>query len=205
MYTNYIKLLNKIIYTAFSYVLLLNSSLLAESVEFCDLDNCFNKQQLVEEKLNLKSFANFRYWGISAYYAALYTPKTIDQKNIFDVKPKALEIYYKYSFEPKDFKVSSREVLKENPKRPDLKFKNCLEELDNLYKPIAPGDRYTIVHTENEGLALYHNHALLGKVCDDSFANAYLSIWLSNEYSLKSSFQNDLLGELAESADLEIY
>lgn len=160
----------------------------------CKGQDCFSvPNTLKTEDLKLKGISTLRYWGFKVYTAALYLKGEEDPLNN---STKSFSLKYHRDFTIEDFKKSGKEVALKNP---EVDFTNSdvnngFLEMDKLYKDVKEGDTYTITYEPDKGTSLYLNDVLLGTVKGKEFAKAYFSIWLSKDYSLSSSFTEELLG-----------
>ena len=143
--------------------------------------------------------AVFRWWGFHVYEAKLFVNSAVleDGYNAVSARPKVLTLTYNTSFTAEEFFVSSTEILAANDRiRPSI-AKQCLSELQSIFRPVTKGDSYQLVHRKDGKLDLLLNDELLGTVCDENGTRAYFSIWLSRDHSIKESFQRELLGAAA--------
>lgn len=142
--------------------------------------------------------ALFRYWGFKVYESRLYLSGVATTDNVLLIRPKVLTLTYFRDFTADDFRVSSTEILKDNPAIDFSRAVGCLDQLSKLFQDVKSGDSYQLVHRESGELSLFLNDQLLGTVCDEYGTRAYFSIWLSREHSIKDSFQQELLGSRAK-------
>lgn len=156
---------------------------------------CFSVDSTILPKAKLIGAGHFTYWGFSVYSAGLYSATyPTEPANILAQPRLKLVISYHRNFSAKDFIRSGREILEDNPKVKTEEYNLCLSEVDKLYQDVKVGDSYAIVKDNERGLSLYLNNTYLGSVCDADFATVYLSIWLSKDYGISSSFQRELTG-----------
>lgn len=148
--------------------------------------------------------ALFRYFGFKVYTSSLYKDVSPAQvrdwlKGEGNAVPLALSIHYHRDFSAKDFVVSGRKLIKENPTVSFSKIEASLSTFESFYTDISEGDTFLLLFSPGQGLALLKNGNELGRVNNDEFARAYLGIWLS-EYSISRSFTSQLLPTEAKSS-----
>ncbi len=173
-------------------------ALLAE----CESVEC--KTTRVLESEGLKSFSkhNYTWWGFAAYEIEFFIPEKNEQQNLLKTKPKALKLTYHRAFSAADFIKSGAKVLQDNSLLEQAEYSNCLLQFDRLYRAIQPGESYLVLHTSSDKLKLFWQGQELGEVCDSRFAEIYMSIWLSREYSLDSDLQQHLTGNFSNTTEV---
>jgi hypothetical protein len=116
---------------------------------------------------------------LKVYAAALYLAPGADPARALDDVPKRLEIAYFFAFEPSDFVRATNETLPRNTSAEEIaQIRPALEQLNALYRPIEPGDRYALTYVPGVGTELSLNGDALGVVPGADLARAIFGIWL---------------------------
>lgn len=162
--------------------------------EICEGAHCFPTKLLRDgQELDLYSTANFEYYFLDVYSAALYLPPGIESSTVLSPQtPKELVLSYDRDFSKEDFKESGETLIAENPKILYAKVAPGLQLIGNLYRPVKEGDRYSISYLPGKGTSLLLNGYRLGVVPGEEFSSAYFGIWLSDK-SIGEDFTRQLL------------
>jgi hypothetical protein len=141
----------------------------------------------------LLGIGEFNFWPFKVYTAALYGPLEADSpEEILSEVPKVLIIHYHRSLKPRDFILSGRKALVNNPENDLRAISGSLEQINMSYRKVNKGDRYAILYRPQSGFKLFLNDTLLGEFKNEEFAEAYFGIWLS-EYSIDEDLTDSLL------------
>lgn len=123
---------------------------------------------------------NLKVFGFNVYQISLWSE---DEKFSYD-KKFAININYKRKFSAEDLVERSIEEIK---RINQIKDKNELElyrqKLTEIFRSVNPGDSKTAFYSKNEGLLLFFNGKLVGKISDPKLARYFVDIWLSDKSS----------------------
>lgn len=133
-------------------------------------------------------------WVIKAYVAALYLAPEAQPTQVFEDVPKRLEIEYFYAIAAEDFGMATLERVRLNVSEDELKgLKPRIEQLNQLYRDVEPGDRYAFTYLPGQGTELSLNGEALGTIPGVDLARALFAIWLG-DVPLDDSLKQALLG-----------
>lgn len=133
--------------------------------------------------LSLNCAALLRYMVfIKAYVVGLYLPANVGAADVLKDVPKRLEIEYFHAISGKDFGPAGEKVLAQNVDAATLeRLQPQLKQIDQLYKDVKPGDRYSLTYIPGQGTELALNGSRQGVIEGADFAAAYFAIWLGKE------------------------
>jgi hypothetical protein len=136
-----------------------------------------------EPPLELRGAAVLRYMALlRVYAAALWVGEGVDSGLVLEDVPKRLEIEYFRAFSAEQFAESTRVKIAENVSPEEYAhLEPRIEELNQLYRSVQPGDRYAITYLPGRGVQLAFNGAPLGWIEGADFGAAMFSIWLGRE------------------------
>jgi hypothetical protein len=157
----------------------------------------FNREVRVDDAtLALRGYGLLRYMiFIKAYVAAFYLPESVRSEDALTDVPKHLEIEYFHPIAAQDFGKATSASISQNTSLVTYQgLKPRVDELNALYRDIAPGDRYALTYLPGRGTTLSWNGQPLGTVAGREFAAALFGIWLGPN-PLDSNLKNLLLGE----------
>ncbi len=145
--------------------------------------------------LELRGAALLRYKiFLKAYVAALYVEPTARPVVALHELGLRLEIEYFWSIPASGFADATREGIARNVDDATyLALEPRIERLNELYRDVQPGDRYSLTYVPEVGTELSLNGARLGLVEGEDFAAAFFDIWLGEE-PLDASLKANLLG-----------
>jgi hypothetical protein len=149
-----------------------------------------------DETLALRGYGLLRYMiFIKAYVAAFYLPESVRSEDALMDVPKHLEIEYFHPIVAPDFAKATSASISQNTSLVTYQgLKPRIDELNALYRDIAPGDRYALTYMPGRGTTLSWNGQPLGTVAGREFAAALFGIWLGSN-PLDSNLKDLLLGE----------
>lgn len=157
------------------------------------------KQHLPQAKM--LGGGEFRWWGFSIYTARIWqqTPNKdggLDQNASF-----ALEITYNKSISRERFVDSSIDEIKRlhGDKFNSDKLKLWRQYMEKAFIDVKSGDQLIGVYLPGIGCRFYSQQTLLAEIPDESFANAFFSIWLDPR-TKDSNLRQQLLGNNKSSA-----
>lgn len=131
---------------------------------------------------------------IKAYAAAFYLPESVRSEDALTDVPKHLEIEYFHPIVAPDFAKATRASISQGTSLSTYQgLQPKIDELNALYRDIAPGDRYALTYIPGQGTTLAWNDQPLGTVAGREFAAALFGIWLGS-----SPLDNDLKRLLLE-------
>jgi hypothetical protein len=146
--------------------------------------------------LALRGYGLLRYMiFIKAYVAAFYLPESVRSEDALTDVPKHLEIEYFHPIVASDFSKATRASISQNTSLMTYQgLKPKIDELNALYRDIAPGDRYALTYMPGQGTTLSWNDQPLGTVAGSDFAAALFGIWLGFN-PLDGNLKDLLLGD----------
>jgi hypothetical protein len=146
--------------------------------------------------LALRGYGLLRYMIlIKAYVAAFYLPEGVRSEDALTDVPKLLEIEYFHPIIAPDFAKATSASISQNTSLVTYQgLKPKIDELNALYRDIAPGDRYALTYTPGRGTTLSWNGQPLGTVAGREFAAALFGIWLGSS-PLDTNLKRLLLGD----------
>jgi hypothetical protein len=146
--------------------------------------------------LALRGYGLLRYMVfIKAYVAAFYLPESVRSEDALTDVPKHLEIEYFHPIVAQDFAKATSASISQNTSLVTYQgLKPKIDELNALYRDIAPGDRYTLTYIPGRGTTLAWNGRPLGTVAGSEFAAALFGIWLGSN-PLDRNLKELLLGD----------
>jgi hypothetical protein len=158
-------------------------ALTVENVTFADETTIGGK------RLPVRNAALLRYMKvIKVYVAALYLPKGITSEDVLSDVPKRLELTYLVSIDKNDFGKGAAPTLERNNTPAELaRLQGRIDRINNAYKDVKPGDRYSLTYLPGRGTELALNGTPLLTIEGADFAAAYFGIWLG-----RSSFDDGL-------------
>jgi len=152
--------------------------------------------RLNDATLALRGYGLLRYMIlIKAYVAAFYLPEGVRSEDALTDVPKLLEIEYFHPIIAQDFAKATSASISQNTSLVTYQgLKPKIDELNALYRDIAPGDRYALTYIPGRGTTLSWNGQPLGTVAGREFAAALFGIWIGAS-PLDGDLKRLLLGE----------
>jgi hypothetical protein len=149
-----------------------------------------------DSTLALRGYGLLRYMVfIKAYVAAFFLPEGVRSEDALTDVPKLLEIEYFHPIIAQDFaKATSASISQNTSLMTYQELKPKIDELNALYRDIAPGDRYALTYIPGRGTTLSWNGQPLGTVAGREFAAALFGIWIGAS-PLDGDLKRLLLGE----------
>lgn len=131
---------------------------------------------------------------IDAYVAAFYLQEEVRAQDALGDVPKRLEIQYFQAIKAKDFAASTSKFIADNQDPETVaRLQPKIEEINNLYVDVKPGDRYALTYTPGKGTGLSLNGVTRGIIPGREFAAAIFSIWLGSK-PIDKELKKQLLG-----------
>jgi hypothetical protein len=131
---------------------------------------------------------------IKVYTGALYTVPGLAPEAVLANTPKRLEVVYLRAFKGADFGPATYSGLAKNISAAEIeRLRPRIEQHNQLYVDVAPGDRYALTYLPGVGTELALNGQPRGVVEGADFAAALFSMWLG-ERPLDEPFKRALLG-----------
>ncbi len=149
-----------------------------------------------QAELNLRGVAVLK-WAMlfDVYAGAFYLPERYPGRSWTDDIPKRLELAYFREIKAQDFADSSDHLLRRYLSPKELQaLEDRLNALYQLFRDVAPGDRYSLTYSPGIGTELRLNNRPLGVITGTDFAVAYFGIWLGED-PINQGFRDKLLGE----------
>jgi hypothetical protein len=130
-------------------------------------------------RLVLNNVALLRYRVFfRGYVAGLYLGADVGPEALFDDVPKRLEISYFWGIPAYKFAEATINGISANRSAESVReMQPAIEQFNDLYQDIEPGDRYALTYIPNVGTELARNGVSLGTVAGAEFASALFSIW----------------------------
>lgn len=159
-----------------------------EGVEFAD------RYQSGSTALALSGVGLLRYRiFLKGYVAALYLADGVSPDRALDDVPRRLEIEYFWSIPAEAFAEATVEGIGRNVDSEAFgRMSGQISLLNELYRDVKPGDRYSLTYRSGSGTELAKNGEALGVVEGADFSSALFSIWLGAR-SLNDSLRDQLL------------
>lgn len=133
-------------------------------------------------------------WVVKAYVAALYLDPGAQPLQVFDDVSKRLEIEYFHAIRASDFQNVTLDRIRLNVSGPEFeRLRPRIEQLNRLYRDVAPGDRYALTYVPGRGTELAWNDRPLGVVPGTDLARALFAIWLG-DVPVDASLKQALIG-----------
>lgn len=131
---------------------------------------------------------NYLFWNL--YLAELYQ---LPQGNVGDFQRNtALKITYYKSISSQALVEATSEQWQQLGYNPE-NIQRWLQPLQKIWPDVESGDQLTLLVTSEANSEFYYGDALIGKIKDPTFGQAFLSIWLSEQTS-EPALRNQLLG-----------
>lgn len=148
-----------------------------------------------QAELNVRGLAVLK-WAMlfDVYAGAFYLPEGVLGRSWTNDIPKRLELAYFREIKARDFADSSDQLLRRNLSPEKFQaLEDRLKTLYQLFRDVAPGDRYSLTYSSGNGTELRLNDHPLGVITGADFAVAYFGIWLG-EKPIRKGFRDKLLG-----------
>ena len=129
-----------------------------------------------------------------AYAGAFYLAEQADTANALGEAPRQLVLHYFHAIPAADLAEATDAMIRKNA-APDQyqRLKPKIEQINALYRDVAPGDRYSATYIPGTGTTLALNGKPLGTVPGKAFATAYFAIWIGDK-PIDKKFRDNLLG-----------
>lgn len=164
-----------------------------QPAEKCLTKTCFASSRATHngENLHIVGASRYRFWGFSVYSVALYQ-ETGSVPTRWSEYPLALELSYHRSLKAEDFTKTAKKLMGENPEYGNQVESVVFQQFASFIRPVKEGDRYTLLYSPDGTLELLFNGETQGKVQDQSFARAYVGMWLG-KYPVKEENRDIIL------------
>ena len=144
------------------------------SVEFADRYE-WNGTPL---RLNGAGLLRYRVF-IKGYAAALYLGEGVEPDQSLDDVPRRLEIEYLWSIPADAFARATVEQISRSVDAPTLaRLRSSIDQLNELYTDVQPGDRYSLTYVPGLGTELALNGEARGLIQGAEFSAALFGIWI---------------------------
>jgi hypothetical protein len=122
--------------------------------------------------------STYDWFWIKLYSAELWAPTAVQSMDQLWQTPFALSLTYDISIRPaKLAQVTLEQMEHQAPLAPDV-AERWVQQLTQLYPPIAKGTTLIGLYDPNGRMALYRDGQLLGELQDGDFAKRFFQIWL---------------------------
>lgn len=146
------------------------------------------------ERLELCSTALLRYRIVFKGYAGgLYLGDCAKRADVLADVPKRLELSYYWSVKTEWIVGAAEKLLARNLDEQSIAaLRGRLRAFHAAYRPVEPGDRYSLTYTPGIGTELALNGEKLAVAPGADFARAYFSMWLGRK-PLDEGFRDALI------------
>ena len=152
----------------------------AASVGGVDFDNQYewNGTPL---RLNGAGVLRYRVF-IKGYAAALYLGEGVGPDQSLDDVPRRIEIEYLWSIPAEAFARVTVEQIGRNVDAPTLaRLRSSIDQLNELYTDVKPGDRYALTYVPGVGTELALNGEPRGLIEGAEFSAVLFAIWIGRQ------------------------
>jgi hypothetical protein len=149
--------------------------------------------QIVAKKIEnpfLIGSSSLHFIGFKVYDIALWS----ENKNFSYDKKFAIFIRYNMNFSKEDLAKKSIEEIERLHVLSDEKRKNYLTQLAKIFRSVKKSDEKVALFLPNQGVEVFCNGNLSGKITDPEFAKLFVNIWL-DEKSSYPKVTRDILGK----------
>jgi hypothetical protein len=134
------------------------------------------------------------------YVGALYVARPEDATRILSDVPKRLDIHYFHRTPKKHMVRVAEKTLRKNLTPAEYSaLAPMIKALHEAYRDGRKGGCASLVHRPGEGLTYMVDDEEVLAIEDDTFANAYLQVWLG-DYPSSATMKEALLRPLEESS-----
>lgn len=116
-----------------------------------------------------------RVLGLRIYDATLWAPRGVWASS----QPFALELRYARSFDGAAIARRSIEEIRAQRSLPETTLARWEAQLAAIFPDVRDGDRLIGVRTPGEGAAFYQGTRPIGRIADETLADAFFDIWLA--------------------------
>ena len=155
-------------------------------------DECIVNNQ----RLTLRGVGLLKYLVmINAYVGGFYLEENTLISEKFTEVERRIELHYFHAISSGDFAKATSKIIKRNvsPNRYE-KLYPFIQQMNDLYLDVKPGDRYAATYIPGKGTELALNGKPLGIVPGGDFSKAFFGIWLGDN-PLNENFRDALLGQ----------
>lgn len=135
-----------------------------------------------DTRLSLNGLGLLRYKVVfKGYVAALYLGDRVGPDSALEDVPRRLEIEYFWPIPAAAFAEATTVGIARNVDGDELALlRGSIEQLNALYRDVAPGDRYSLTYLPGVGTELAKNGEPIGLVEGSRFSAALFSIWIGD-------------------------
>lgn len=141
-----------------------------------------SESRVVKDNLNpgfLIGGSELRFWGLKVYQIFLWS----EHKNFSYDKKFAIQINYNMAFSSEDLAKRSIYEIKRNHFLSEQEEKKYYLQLKQIFTPVKSGDQKVALFIPDQGLLMFSNANLNGKVSDLRLARLFVDIWLDEKSS----------------------
>ena len=151
--------------------------------------------RIQDTELKLNGAGLLRYAKIfKVYAAALYIEKDAEPGQVFDDVPKRIEAAYLRDVSTNIIIEAGDAALKKTvPPGKLAMLQDRIDRINQMYRDVKYGDRYTLTYLPGKGTELALNGKLVGVIEGADFAAEYFKIWIG-ENTTRPDLRDLLLG-----------
>ncbi|NBV06768.1 MAG: hypothetical protein EBS06_05990 [Proteobacteria bacterium] len=123
--------------------------------------------------------SDLRVLALKVYHIALWS----EEKNFSYDKKFAIQIIYNMNFSKSDLAKRSVEEIEKLHTLTDQEKKSYFEQLEKLFASVKKGDEKVALFVPNQGVEMFYNGKLNGKISDLKLARLFVDIWLDERGS----------------------
>lgn len=140
----------------------------------------------------LAGVAPYTFWGFDIYQASLWVEPGFDGAALSRQRF-ALELDYRRSFSGRDIAERSIDEMRRIGSFTPEQAQRWLQAMQAAFPDVGAGDRLVGLNLPGRGARFYANGRLTAEVADETFAELFFGIWLS-ERSNEPRLRTALLG-----------
>ena len=164
------------IITVLSVVLVVTSAWAATEIIFSDNYSYENVE------MGLQGQATKSVIFRPAFVSGLYLPDNIPVENVLGDHPKRLEVHYLTKVPKERLTKYTIKKMRDNLSKEEFQsIEDKLEEMDQYFVTLAPGDKYAITYIPQVGTKFEYNGNLQGIIEGEKFGKGVFSVWLGRK------------------------
>jgi hypothetical protein len=146
-------------------------------------------------KFVLKGMGVKTYFFFKIFAAGFYLGDTVPDQAVGADVSKHLEVSYFYAIPAPQLAAETRHriILNTTPEE-FSRIKARVDQMDNYYVNLKPGDRYTLTYIPNYGTIFTYNNKIVGRIQGYDFAKALFAVWIGDK-PLSPVLKRNLLGK----------
>lgn len=162
-------------------------------LSFSQAASAESKSQVIKDNLNpsfLIGSSELRFWGLKVYQIFLWS----ELKKFSYNKKFAIQINYNMAFSSEDLAKRSVHEIKRNHSLSEQEEKSYYWQLKQIFTSVKSGDQKVALFIPDNGLLMFSNSNLNGRISDPKLARLFVDIWL-NENSSYPEVTRKILGK----------